>query len=95
MLYEAHCQDSLKLFGDRFEQVHKWLDAYAGKLGIGMKHRRFRHHQEGIDIIKSLYGEAADLEALRHIKQDLKEDGWTERHRFPKNELDYVTMGLY
>jgi len=26
---------------------------------------------------------------------DLKEEGWTENDRFPKNEEDYVKMGFF
>lgn len=95
MRFEDHCLDSLNLFGNRFEEVHKWLDEFAGKSNIGMKHRKFRHHLSGIKEIEILFGYNASLAARRHIEQDLKEEGWTLKDHFPIDENDYIKMGLY
>ncbi|MFC1850887.1 DUF6915 family protein, partial [candidate division CSSED10-310 bacterium] len=45
---EDHCQESLKLFGESFEDMHRWFDEFAGTEQYGMRHRRVRHHEAGI-----------------------------------------------
>jgi len=54
------------------EEIHKWLDEFAGKPGIGMKHRKFRHHESGIQQSFKLFGGKADMVAKQHIISDLK-----------------------
>jgi hypothetical protein len=92
---EKHCEESEQLFGQPFEKVHRWLDEFAGSPGIGMKHRRKRHHEAGIQQAVKLFGEPGGRAARQHIISDLKEEGWTERDHFPQNEEDYVKMGLF
>jgi hypothetical protein len=29
--FDLHCHDSLLQFGQQFEEVHRWLDEFAGK----------------------------------------------------------------
>ena len=95
MRFEEHCQESLATFGEAFEAVHRWLDEFAGQPGVGMRHRRFRHHQAGVDEVRRLFGEAAAEAARAHIAADLREEGWTEGDRFPADEADYVRLGLF
>jgi len=95
MKFEEHCADSVILFEEPFEQVHRWLDEFAGKKPYGMKHRKKRHHLEGIKEIERLYGERAALAARQHIISDLKMEGWKDGDHFPVNELDYIKMGLF
>jgi len=52
-----HCHESELLFGQRFEEVHLWLDELAGKPPYGMRDRRFRHHEAGIREATVLFGE--------------------------------------
>ena len=92
---EEHCQESLRLFGQPFGAVHRWLDEDMGAPGIGMKHRRKRHHEAGIRQAINLFGEPAGRAARQHIISDLKMEGWTERDHFPRDEADYVRMGLF
>jgi hypothetical protein len=94
MKYEQHCEESERLFGKRYEEVHKWLDDFMWK-GLGARHRRKRHHEEGICQAMDLFGEEAGRVARQHIISDLKEEGWTEDDPFPKNEEHYVRMGLF
>jgi hypothetical protein len=28
--FEAHCAESIRLFGQPYAEVHRWLDAFAG-----------------------------------------------------------------
>ena len=93
--FEEHCRESDALFGKPYEKVHSWLDEFAGAPGIGMKHRRFRHHKAGIEEIKKLFGEDAGKVARQHIIGDLKEEGWTESDPFLKDQRDYVEIGLF
>jgi len=93
--FDDHCEESKRLFGDRFEEVHRWLDEYAGTEQYGYKHRRKRHHAAGVREVIRLFGEKAGEAAKRHIISDLMEEGWTEKDGFPENEADYVKKGLF
>ena len=95
MKFEEHCTESIILFGEPFEQVHLWLDEFAGIKPYGMKHRKKRHHLAGILEVEKLYGEKAALVARQHIISDLKMEGWQDSDHFPENENDYVNMGLF
>ena len=96
MKFEDHCEESEKLFGRKWEAVHIWLDEYAGRPGIWMRHRRFRHHEEGLKEVEKIFGPGAVPAARQHIISDLKTNGWREGvDPFPVNEWDYVRLGLY
>lgn len=93
--FEAHCQESIRLFGDPYEEIHRWLDEFQGTERYRMRHRRVRHHEAGIREAGKLFGEQAEAVARQHIISDLKEEGWTERDPFPRDEVHYVKMGLF
>jgi hypothetical protein len=93
--FEEHCLGSLKLFGKSFAEVHLWLDEYAGTEEYGYRHRKKRHHMEGIRQAAELFGTDAAKVARQHIISDLKMEGWTENDPFPKNEANYVKIGLF
>lgn len=95
MKFEDHCAESERLFGAAFPEVHRWLDEFAGKPGIGMRHRRYRHHDEGLAEVSRLFGDEAVAVARQHIVSDLKEEGWRETDPFPRDEMHYVKMGLF
>ena len=96
MTFEEHCKETSTLFGNPYKEVHRWLDEFAGAPGIGMNHRRFRHHESGIREIIKLLGEDVGKVARQHIISDLKEEGWNEKeHFFPKDEDHYVRMGFF
>jgi len=92
--FQEHCEESTRLFGKPFEEVHLWLDEYAST-PLGARHRRKRHHDEGVSQVAKLFGDEAAMAARRHIASDLQEEGWTEEDPFPKDEADYVRMGLF
>lgn len=85
--------ESEKTFGKKYEGVHRWLDEYFAELGP--RHRRKRHHQKGIDQVAELFGEEAAKAARQHIISDLKQEGWEEDDPFPRNEQEYVKIGLF
>ena len=93
--FKEHCEESERLFGQPFPKVHKWLDEFAGTERYGMRHRRLRHHLAGIREAEELFGPEAAPAARQHIVTDLKMEGWTESDRFPRDEADYVRMGLF
>ena len=93
--FEQHCEESVRLFGEPFEEVHRWLDEFAGKPPHGMRHRKFRHHKAGIEEVRRRWGEKAAQAARAHIIADLKMDAWTEECGIPKDEADFKAMGLF
>ena len=96
MTFEQHCQQSKQYFGSPYEHVHTWLDEFALSEKYGMRHRKVRHHLKGIKQIKEMYGNEAAEVAKMHVIEDLREEGWKEESdRFPKDEKDYVKMGLF
>ena len=66
-----HCEESIRLFGKPYEEVHRWLDEFAGSPEYGYRHRRKRHHEEGIRQAMVLFGEGAEAVARQHIVSDL------------------------
>jgi len=90
-----HCQESMRLFGKPYEEVHRWLDEFAGSAEYGFRHRKVRHHEVGIAEVCRLFGPDAGKAAKRHIFSDLKTEGWTTDDPFPKNEDDYVKIGFF
>jgi hypothetical protein len=94
--FETHCAQATATFGKSHEEVHLWLDEFAGTSPYGSRHRRARHHLAGIEQVRAQWGdEAADV-ARQHILADLTSEGWREsRDPFPKDEADFVKMGLW
>ena len=85
----------MTLLGKPFGEVHRWLDEFAGKPPYGMRHRKKRHHEAGVEEVRRQWGEQAAAAARQHIISDLKMEGWTEEQPFPRNEQEYVSMGLF
>ena len=92
---EVHCNESKKLFGTAYEEVHRWLDEFQGTERYRMRHRRVRHHEAGISEVIKIFGEKAGEVARQHIISDLKEEGWTESDPFPLDEDHFVKMGFF
>jgi hypothetical protein len=95
MRFQEHCDESSRLFGEPFKQVHQWLDEFFAT-PLGARHRRKRHHLAGIEEVRRRWGDQAAEVAKRHIISDLSQEGWREGHdRIPADEADYVRMGLF
>jgi len=90
--FEEHCAESVRLFGRPFEQVHRWLDEFAGRPPFGMRHRKLRHHHAGIEEARRRWGDEAAAAARAHIVADLKMEGWTEDQPLPRDQDDYEQM---
>lgn len=93
--FEQHCQQSVATFAKEFAEVHRWLDEFAGTPEYGMRHRKLRHHTAGLEEVQKLFGEEGVAAARQHIIADLKLEGWKDGDPFPKDERDYVKMGLF
>ena len=93
--FDEHCAEALEAFGRDFAEVHLWLDEFTGTTEYGFRHRRKRHHNAGIKKVAEMFGEEASQAARQHIITDLKKEGWTVLDPFPRDEADYVKMGLF
>jgi hypothetical protein len=67
---EKHKEDCLKWIGADFESVHEWLDEFLAVYGPG--HRKFRHHREGIEEARRLFGDEGAAAATLHILRDCR-----------------------
>jgi len=66
---EVHISDCVRELGEPFEQVHNWLDEYAG---MGPGHRDIRHHAAGVEKVRQMWGDRAAKAAEIHIRADTK-----------------------
>jgi hypothetical protein len=96
MRREEHEEESIRLFGKPFTEVHQWLDAFAGTPEYGFRHRKVRHHEKGIEEARKLFGDEGAEAARQHIISDLATEGWEEAlDPFPKDEKDYHEIGFF
>ncbi len=93
--FQRHCEETEKALGKTYAEVHLWLDEFFLDKTLGAMHRRKRHHEHGIQEVIKLFGEEAGIAARMHILTDLREQGWTESYMLPKDEGEYVAMGLF
>jgi len=67
---EQHCADCKKQKIKPWKKVHVWLDEFAAIKGVP-QHRRVRHHKEGVEEIRKMWGDEAAQAAEIHIRRDL------------------------
>jgi DNA-binding GntR family transcriptional regulator len=79
--FKEHCRECKEKLGEEFPQVHKWLDEFFPRLGFDVRHRDVRHHEDGIEEVRKMWGDEAAEAARLHIANDF--DGWV-----PKNSLE-------
>lgn len=89
------------MLGDRFEQVHIWLDHYAWvpstpttEASYDPTHRRHRHHFKGIMEVWHRWGKDAAIAATRHVLDDLHGPMCNDVYKIPADEKDYVLKGF-
>ncbi len=72
MRLEEHCERSLKLFGKEYKEIHLWLDEFSSKYPKAerYKHRKYRHHKEGVEEVRIIFGDIGALVAEDHIRSD-------------------------
>lgn len=89
-----HCADCQKLLGREWKEVHQWLDALVKE--YGQDHRRHRHHVEGIEEIRKMWGDEAATAAKIHILVDCwgipskadYENGWVNVNGFTEESTE-------
>lgn len=67
---KAHCKECLEKLGKEFDHVHAWLDATARDYFPWMGHRQIRHHKDGVEMVRRLWGDEAAEAAELHIIAD-------------------------
>lgn len=97
MTFEGHCKRCREVLGESFEEVHQWLDEFHGKPLYGTRHRKLRHHWEGIEKVREIFGNLAVEAAKLHILDDLRtgEDENADESFIARNEQDYVSRGYW
>ena len=75
MTFEQHCQECEAKLGSSYEEVQRWLDAFARSERHGTRHRKVRHHLAGIEEAGRLFGKGAAEAARLHFVADLRDDG--------------------
>jgi hypothetical protein len=91
-----HEKECVEILGEPFTEVHKFLDQYAFTYQYGMRHRHKLHHLQGIEEVRSLYGDKAAEAAKLHILADLALEGFpNDEDLIPKNEKHYKAIGLF
>lgn len=92
---DQHCEDCKNLLGEHFNDVHMWLDHYAGVFPIQFfsdYHRSFRHNSYGLEVVRSLFGPRAEIAAKIHLVRDCED--WMCPLEFEKYTLDEILEKL-
>jgi hypothetical protein len=55
----AHGEESMRRVGTPSPEIHRWLDAFAGRQECGDRHRNQRHHDAGMCRTIERVGDAA------------------------------------
>src|SRR5277367_3885847 len=66
-----HNSDCLKFLDESFENVNRWMDDYFNQ--YGPTHRKFRHHREGIEEARQIFGDRAATAAAIHVLRDCRQ----------------------
>ena len=89
---EEHCEQSRRELGAEFREVHIWLDAFAKDYEGGFGHRDFRHNLEGVEIVRSKWGNEAAKAAILHILTDWH--GQIIENEIPKNMAGAIKLRI-
>jgi len=96
--FDYHCEECVRKLGKPFEEVHKWLDEFFMAKWLPLlkktRHRQFRHHKEGIEQVRKMWGNEAAKAAEIHIRADLDSDNYPKDNPIPLNQKHFESMGL-
>jgi len=69
---EYHLSQDRKHLGQEFDDVHRILDQFSHYPDYNFlrRHRKFLHHEEGVEYIRMRFGDLAAESAIQHIKDD-------------------------
>jgi hypothetical protein len=93
--FEDHCLRCQEKLGQPFPEVHLWLDYFYDKPPYGTRHRHLRHHKQGFEQVRKMWGDKAALAAEIHIRQDLESEGWPDNKPIPEDSEVYRKSGLW
>jgi DNA-binding GntR family transcriptional regulator len=68
MDYKSHCLECKQKLGKDWAVVHRWLDEFACN-GLNW-HRGLRHHLDGVEEVRRMWGDQAAEAARLHIEAD-------------------------
>lgn len=67
---DQHIRDCTEFLEDGCVAVNRWIDEWFSTMGPA--HRKVRHHKEGIEEAKRLFGDIGGLAAAVHILRDCR-----------------------
>ena len=70
-LFKEHCRISELRTGNKYEELHKWMDQFS--LELGVNHRAKRHGLKDIPEVHEKWGEEGVEEFLIHIVSDYQD----------------------
>ena len=79
--FKKHCADCREELGKDYDQVHRWLDEFAGiymrrcddgSRIVSMMHWLHRHHKTGVEEARKKWGDDAARAAELHILADVQ-----------------------
>ncbi|MGV1098731.1 DUF6915 family protein [Thiovibrio sp. JS02] len=93
-----HCFDCKQRLGKEWKEVHKWLDALFAEYGAA--HRCHRHHTEGIEEIRRMWGDEAAIAAKIHVLVDCwgipsradYENGWVNSNGYTEESTEQEAL---
>ena len=68
--WKEHAKDCQDQLGNAWYVVHHWLDEYAKIYWPSCIHRIHRHHKEGVEECRKMWGDEAAEAAEIHILKD-------------------------
>lgn len=71
----THNEDCFRILGQEFDEVNRWMDAWAAKYPPPLFlefHRKFRHNDWGVKQVKMKWGLPAETAAKIHIIRDVE-----------------------
>jgi hypothetical protein len=68
--YKEHCAECQAKLGNPWYVVHRWLDEARKHEGGHEFHRQLRHHEQGIEEVRKMWGDEAAQAARLHIETD-------------------------
>jgi hypothetical protein len=71
--FEDHCARDLEIgLSQSYPEVHTLLDQFAHypEMGFLRRHRKFLHHEQGIEYVTMRWGAEAGQAAWQHITDD-------------------------
>ena len=72
---KTHNEDCFRILGQEFDEVNKFIDAYAAKYPPPLFlefHRKFRHNAWGVEQARKKWGALAAMAAKIHIIRDVE-----------------------